>query len=128
VIRGKWVLDNVSVRRLHRRRPTVPPLAKSQTRGRCSRCVSKWPAHRKNPVCAGCPFPDGSAGVRPRENFDAIGEWRDIYGPDPVDASASCRTLKFNGPSSLRRCSAALGSIRNHGDGKAADFMRWVVA
>ena len=50
--------------------------------------------HRANPVCAGCHAQMDPLGFA-LENFDAIGEWRDIDASGaPIDASASCPTAR----------------------------------
>jgi len=66
-------------------------------------------AHRANPVCAGCHAQMDQLGFS-LENFDGIGEWRDIYASGArVDATAQLPDgTKFNGPSELR------GILRQH--------------
>jgi hypothetical protein len=61
-------------------------------------------AHRANPVCAGCHQQMDMLGFA-LENFDAIGEWRDIYPSGAaVDAAAELSDgTKFNGPGELRK-------------------------
>ena len=61
-------------------------------------------AHRANPACAGCHAQMDQLGFA-LENFDAIGEWRDIYASGAkVDASAQLPDgSKFNGPAELRK-------------------------
>jgi len=61
-------------------------------------------AHRKNPVCAGCHAQMDQLGFA-LENFDAIGEWRDMYPSGArVDAAAQLPDgTKFNGPTELRQ-------------------------
>ena len=68
-------------------------------------------AHRANPVCAGCHAQMDQLGFA-LENFDAIGEWRDIYPSGAqVDASAELPDgSKFNGPVELRQV------LRKHSD------------
>jgi hypothetical protein len=60
-------------------------------------------AHRANPVCAACHEQMDQLGFV-LENFDAIGEWRDIYPSGlPIDASAvSPDGTTFDGPNALR--------------------------
>ena len=59
--------------------------------------------HRANPVCASCHAQMDQLGFA-LENFDAIGEWRDIYGSGlPIDASAAFPDgTRFDGPGELR--------------------------
>ena len=61
-------------------------------------------AHRKNPACAGCHAQMDQLGFA-LENFDAIGEWRDIYASGAkVDAAAELPDgTTFNGPAELRK-------------------------
>jgi hypothetical protein len=68
-------------------------------------------AHRANPVCASCHSQMDQLGFS-LENFDGIGEWRDIYASGArVDASAQLPDgTKFNGPSELRQV------LRSHSD------------
>jgi hypothetical protein len=68
-------------------------------------------AHRKNPVCAGCHSQMDQLGFA-LENFDAIGEWRDIYPSGTrVDASGQLPDgAKFGGPVELRKL------LREHSD------------
>ena len=59
--------------------------------------------HRANPVCAACHAQMDQLGFA-LENFDAIGEWRDIYASGlPIDASAEFPDgTTFDGPNELR--------------------------
>ena len=61
-------------------------------------------AHRANPVCAGCHAQMDQLGFA-LENFDAIGEWRDIYTSGmAIDVSAELPDgTKFTGPGELRQ-------------------------
>jgi hypothetical protein len=61
-------------------------------------------AHRANPACAACHAQMDQLGFA-LENFDAIGEWRDLYPSGAkVDASAQLPDgTKFNGPAELRK-------------------------
>ena len=68
-------------------------------------------AHRANPACAGCHAQMDQLGFA-LENFDGIGEWRDIYASGArIDASAQLPDgTKFNGPADLRKV------LRTHSD------------
>ena len=68
-------------------------------------------AHRQNPVCASCHSQMDQLGFA-LENFDAIGEWRDIYPSGArVDASGQLPDgAKFDGPVELRTL------LREHSD------------
>ena len=61
-------------------------------------------AHRANPVCANCHAQMDQLGFA-LENFDAIGEWRDIYSSGlRIDVSAELPDgTKFDGPTELRK-------------------------
>ena len=67
--------------------------------------------HRANPVCASCHAQMDELGFA-LENFDAIGEWRDIDAAgSPIDASAKLPDgTKFKGPAELRKV------LLNHSD------------
>ena len=67
--------------------------------------------HRANPVCASCHAQMDELGFA-LENFDAIGEWRDIDAAgSPIDASAKLPDgTKFTGPAELRKV------LLNHSD------------
>ena len=60
--------------------------------------------HRANPVCASCHAQMDQLGFA-LENFDAIGEWREIYASGlPIDASAALPDgTTFDGPTQLRQ-------------------------
>ena len=59
--------------------------------------------HLSNPVCASCHAQMDQLGFA-LENFDAIGEWRDMYASGlPIDASAAFPDgTTFDGPGELR--------------------------
>ena len=61
--------------------------------------------HRANPGCASCHAQMDELGFA-LENFDAIGEWRDVDAAgSPIDASAKLPDgTAFKGPAELRRC------------------------
>jgi hypothetical protein len=60
--------------------------------------------HRANPVCASCHAQMDQLGFA-LENFDAIGEWRDVDASGlPIDASATLPDgTTFKGPTELRQ-------------------------
>ena len=111
VIRGKWILDNVFGTPPPPPPPNVPPLAEETDPRKVLPMREQMAAHRKNPVCAGCHSQMDQLGFA-LENFDAIGEWRDIYpSGTPVDASGQLPDgSKFNGPIELRKV------LREHSD------------
>jgi hypothetical protein len=111
VIRGKWILDNVFGTPPPPPPPNVPPLAEETDPRKVLPMREQMAAHRKNPVCAGCHSQMDQLGFA-LENFDAIGEWRDIYpSGTPVDASGQLPDgSRFNGPIELRTV------LREHSD------------
>ncbi len=111
VIRGKWILDNVFGTPPPPPPPNVPALAEETDPRKVLPMREQMAAHRKNPVCAGCHSQMDQLGFA-LENFDAIGEWRDIYpSGTPVDASGQLPDgSKFNGPIELQKV------LREHSD------------
>ncbi|MEO8050615.1 MAG: DUF1592 domain-containing protein [Acidobacteriota bacterium] len=103
VLRGKWILDNVFGAPPPPPPPNVPLLKEERDPRKVLPMREQMAAHRANPVCAGCHAQMDQLGFA-LENFDGIGEWRDIYASGaPVDASAQLPDgTKFNGPSELR--------------------------
>ena len=99
MIRGKWILENI-----FGAPPPPPPPNVPDAQGRAGPAEGAADAradgaHRANPVCAGCHAQMDQLGFA-LENFDAIGEWRDIDASGaPIDASAKLPDgTEFNGP------------------------------
>ena len=111
VIRGKWILENVFGTPPPPPPPNVPALAEERDPRKVLPMREQMAAHRKNPVCAGCHSQMDQLGFA-LENFDAIGEWRDIYPSGTrVDASGQLPDgAKFGGPVELRKL------LREHSD------------
>ena len=111
VIRGKWILENVFGTAPPPPPPNVPALAEERDPRKALPMREQMAAHRKNPVCAGCHSQMDQLGFA-LENFDAIGEWRDIYPSGAqVDASGQLPDgAAFSGPVALRKL------IREHSD------------
>jgi mono/diheme cytochrome c family protein len=111
VIRGKWILENVFGAPPPPPPPNVPALAEERDPRKVLPMREQMAAHRKNPVCAGCHAQMDQLGFA-LENFDAIGEWRDIYpSGTQVDASGQLPDgAKFGGPVELRKL------LREHSD------------
>ncbi len=111
VIRGKWILENVFGTPPPPPPPNVPALAEVRDPRKVLPMREQMAAHRKNPVCAGCHAQMDQLGFA-LENFDAIGEWRDIYSSGtPVDASGQLPDgARFSGPVELRKL------LRDHSD------------
>jgi len=111
VIRGKWVLENVFGTPPPPPPPNVPALAEERDPRKVLPMREQMAAHRKNPVCAGCHAQMDQLGFA-LENFDAIGEWRQLYPSGArVDASGQLPDgSKFDGPVELRKV------LRAHSD------------
>jgi mono/diheme cytochrome c family protein len=104
VIRGKWILENVFGAPPPPPPPNVPELKDDRDPRKVLPMRERLAAHRANPACAGCHAQMDQLGFA-LENFDAIGEWRNIYASGAkVDASAQLPDgSKFNGPAELRK-------------------------
>ena len=104
VVRGKWILDNIFGAPPPPPPPNVPLLKEERDPRKVLPMREQMAAHRANPVCAGCHAQMDQLGFA-LENFDGIGEWRDIYASGArVDASAELPDgTKFNGPTELRQ-------------------------
>jgi hypothetical protein len=104
VIRGKWILENVFGAPPPAPPPNVPTLKDERDPRKVLPMREQMAAHRKNPACAGCHAQMDQLGFA-LENFDAIGEWRDIYASGAkVDAAAELPDgTTFNGPAELRK-------------------------
>ena len=111
VIRGKWILENVFGAPPPPPPPNVPELKDSRDPRKVLPMREQMAAHRANPACAGCHAQMDQLGFA-LENFDGIGEWRDLYASGAkVDASAQLPDgTKFNGPAELRKV------LRMHSD------------
>ena len=118
VIRGKWILENILGTPPPPPPPDVPDLVEERDPRKVLPMREQMAAHRANPVCAACHAQMDQLGFA-LENFDAIGEWRDIYASGlPIDASAEFPDgTTFDGPAELRRL------LLSHGD----DFLNTAV-
>jgi hypothetical protein len=104
VIRGKWILENIFGAPPPPPPPNVPELQEERDVRKVLPMREQMAQHRANPVCASCHAQMDQLGFA-LENFDAIGEWRDIYASGaPIDASAELPDgTKFKGPTELRK-------------------------
>ena len=111
VIRGKWILENIFGAPPPPPPPNVPTLEEVRDPRKVLPMREQMAQHRANPVCASCHAQMDQLGFA-LENFDAIGEWRDIYvSGAPVDASAKLPDgTAFKGPTELRKV------LLNHSD------------
>ncbi len=103
VIRGKWIMENILGTPPPPPPPNVPDLVEERDPRKVLPMREQMAAHRANPVCAACHAQMDQLGFA-LENFDAIGEWRDIYVSGlPIDASAEFPDgTTFDGPAELR--------------------------
>ena len=104
VIRGKWILENIFGAPPAAPPPNVPELKEERDPTKVLPMREQMAAHRANPVCAACHEQMDQLGFA-LENFDAIGEWRDIYSNNlPIDPSAQFPDgTTFDGPVELRK-------------------------
>ena len=104
VIRGKWILENLLGAPPPPPPPNVPDLEEERDPRRVLPIRERMAEHRANPVCASCHAQMDQLGFA-LENFDAIGEWREIYASGlPIDASAEFPDgTTFDGPAELRQ-------------------------
>jgi hypothetical protein len=101
VLRGKWILENLLNDPPPPPPPAVPALDESKV-GESATLRQQMEAHRSNAVCASCHAKMDPLGFG-LENLNAIGEWRDMDGKFPVDASGSLPGGRsFSGPKELK--------------------------
>ena len=102
VIRGAWVLDVLLGTPPPRPPADVPPLEENETHQVLTSVRDRVIAHRANPACASCHNVMDPVGFS-LENFDAVGAWRTMDGPDRVDPSGTLYDgTPIDGPSALR--------------------------
>ena len=111
VIRGKWILENIFGTPPPPPLPNVPELKEERNPAKVLPMREQMTKHRASPVCASCHAQMDELGFA-LENFDAIGEWRDLDAAgSPIDASAKLPDgTTFRGPVELRRI------LMNHSD------------
>jgi mono/diheme cytochrome c family protein len=111
VIRGKWILENILGTPPPPPPANVPELKEERDPAKILPMREQMKQHRANPVCASCHAQMDELGFA-LENFDAIGEWRDIDAAgSPIDATAKLPDgTTFTGPAALRKV------LLNHSD------------
>jgi mono/diheme cytochrome c family protein len=111
VIRGKWILENILGTPPPPPPANVPELKEERDPAKILPMREQMKQHRANPVCASCHAQMDELGFA-LENFDAIGEWRDIdVAGSPIDATAKLPDgTTFTGPAALRKV------LLNHSD------------
>jgi mono/diheme cytochrome c family protein len=103
VLRGKWILENVTGTPPPPPPANVPPLQDTDAAGRVLSMRDRMVRHRASPACASCHQLMDPAGLS-LENFDAIGRWRTrTESGSDVDASGGLPDgSTFTGMSGLR--------------------------
>ncbi|HKE86702.1 MAG TPA: DUF1592 domain-containing protein [Vicinamibacterales bacterium] len=101
VVRGKWILDNVTGTPPPPPPAVVPPFPEEKP-GVPSTVRARMELHRSSPTCAGCHKVMDPLGLA-LENFDAVGAWRTRESGVPIDASGELTDgSKIDGVSALR--------------------------
>ena len=103
VIRGKWILENIFGAAPPPPPANVPELKEERNPAKVLPMREQMAQHRSNPVCASCHAQMDELGLA-LENFDAIGEWRDVDAAGTkINASAKLPDgTTFKGPTELR--------------------------
>jgi len=102
VIRGKWILEQILGTPPPPPPPNVPPLEAKHIDPNLP-IKKRLEIHRDSPDCAGCHAKIDPIGFA-LENFDAVGAFRTMDGPNPVDASGELPNgTKFTGAGDLKR-------------------------
>ena len=100
VKRGRFILDNILGTPPPPPPPNVPELKEVQSQITLRQRMEQ---HRQNPVCASCHNRMDPLGFA-LENYDAIGQWREVDGGGRVDASGKLPTgEEFKGPEALKK-------------------------
>jgi cytochrome c551/c552 len=103
VQRGKWILENLLASPPPLPPPNVPPLKESSEQARATSVRERMEQHRSNPACAGCHKIMDPIGLA-LENFDGVGQWRNVDLGFPIDASGQLVDgTRVDGPASLRK-------------------------
>jgi len=104
VIRGKWILENIFGAPPPAPPANVPDLKEERNPAKVLPMREQMAQHRANPVCASCHAQMDQLGFA-LENFDAIGEWRDLDAAGArIDATAKLPDgTTFTGPVELRK-------------------------
>jgi len=101
-LRGKWVLENILGTPAPAPPPDVPGLTETLESDRVLTMRERMEQHRGNPACAACHKMMDPLGFA-LENFDAVGQWRDVEGSAPINSSGVLPDgSEFDGPVELR--------------------------
>jgi mono/diheme cytochrome c family protein len=107
VQRGKWILSNLLGTPPPAPPPNVPALKTSAESGKPSSLRERMEAHRANPYCAACHKVMDPLGFS-LENFDAVGQWRDMDEGAKIDPSGTLfEGTKVAKPADLRKALTA---------------------
>lgn len=103
VLRGKWVMEAL----LGTPPPPPPPgvgTLEEQKPEMLKRSVrERLAAHREDPACAVCHDGMDNLGYG-LENYDPVGQWREVDGSNPIDASGVLPGEQaFDGPAELKQ-------------------------
>jgi mono/diheme cytochrome c family protein len=102
VLRGRWLLENMLGSPPPPPPPDVPALEENEDGERPTSVRERMEAHRRNPVCAACHVRMDPLGFS-LENFDALGQWREVADGLPVDTLAALPDgTRFQGINGLR--------------------------
>ncbi|MGC4005783.1 MAG: DUF1592 domain-containing protein [Pirellulales bacterium] len=105
VQRGKWIMETLLGTPPPPAPPMVPELAddSAEKKGQLVGTLKqRMEQHRADPTCASCHKTMDALGFG-LENFNAVGEWREKDGREPIDSRGVLPGgAKFNGPSELK--------------------------
>ena len=102
-IRGKWLLENILAAPVPPPPPSVNTNLDETTKAVKSTSVRQMlEQHRANPGCASCHARMDPLGFS-LEQFDALGQWRNVDGEAPIDATGVLLDgTRVDGPAALR--------------------------
>lgn len=101
VKRGKWILESILGDPPPPAPPNVPSFEDSKKGNEGLSLRQQLEIHRENPSCASCHNVMDPLGLG-FENFDAIGQYREMDGKHPVDAAGKLADgREFNGSTEL---------------------------
>jgi hypothetical protein len=95
VSRGKFVRERILCQGVDPPPPELMVKAPTITPGTTAR--QRFTEHEANPVCAGCHVLLDPIGLA-FENYDPIGQWRDMEQGQPIDASGNLTETDVEGP------------------------------
>ena len=84
VKRGQWILQQILGTPPPPPPPNTPKLDESPKSSETASLRERMEAHRSDPKCASCHLQMDAMGFA-LENFDAVGRWRSMDGPFPIE-------------------------------------------